>query len=204
MPSSSHHTMQQERTSFEFIPTQHERTPFDAMFAPFSRPYTDVASTSRYGFNAAEASEMYFAPHDSVLGTFASGVRLFGHYESASMQNEAGPSLSMQQTGPELQLMSTQDVDEHEDQGEHRRHGRSNLFDFFSLFSRQFFPLNIETFPLKSSPLAINNEMGFCGYMDFFSAPLREVVVDPQIEPEPTVEDDYIDEETVSFQRWIK
>ncbi|KAF2296506.1 hypothetical protein GH714_040485 [Hevea brasiliensis] len=179
MPSSSHHTMQQERTSFEFIPTQHERTPFDAMFALFSRPYTDVASTSRYGFDAAEALEMYFAPHDSGPGSFASGVRLFGHYESASMQNEAGPSLSMQQTGPELQLMSTQDVDEHEDQGEHRRHG-------------------------SLSRLVINNEMGFCGYMDFFSAPLREVVADPQIELESTVEDDYSDEKTVSFQIWIK
>ncbi|KAF2310772.1 hypothetical protein GH714_017034 [Hevea brasiliensis] len=67
---------------------------------------------------------MYFAPHDSGLGTFASGVGLFEHYESGSMQNEAGPSSSMQQTGPELQLMSKQDVDEHEDQGEHCRHGR--------------------------------------------------------------------------------
>ncbi|KAF2292605.1 hypothetical protein GH714_026154 [Hevea brasiliensis] len=66
---------------------------------------------------------MYFAPHDSGLGTFASGVGLFGHYESCSMQNEASPSSSMKQTGPELQLMSTQDIDGYEDQGEHRRHG---------------------------------------------------------------------------------
>ncbi|KAF2305287.1 hypothetical protein GH714_003479 [Hevea brasiliensis] len=89
MPSSSQHTMQQERTSFEFIPTQYEMTPFDVIFAPVSRPYTDVPSTSRYGFDAVEASEMYFAPHDSGLGTFASVVGLFGHYESGSMQNEA-------------------------------------------------------------------------------------------------------------------
>ncbi|KAF2303284.1 hypothetical protein GH714_016357 [Hevea brasiliensis] len=38
------------------------------------------------------------------------------------------------------------------------------------------------------------DEMGFCGDMDFFSAPLGEDVASPQIEPEPTVEDDYSDE----------
>ncbi|KAF2322278.1 hypothetical protein GH714_010112 [Hevea brasiliensis] len=39
------------------------------------------------------------------------------------------------------------------------------------------------------------DEMGFCGDMDFFSAPLGEDGAAPQAEPEPTVEDDYSDEE---------
>ena len=34
------------------------------------------------------------------------------------------------------------------------------------------------------------DEMGFCGDMDCFSAPLGEDVVAQQAEPEPTVEDD--------------
>ncbi|KDP42896.1 hypothetical protein JCGZ_23838 [Jatropha curcas] len=40
------------------------------------------------------------------------------------------------------------------------------------------------------------DEMGFCSDMDFFSAPFGEDVAAPQAEPEPTVEDDYSDEET--------
>ncbi|KAJ9189085.1 hypothetical protein P3X46_000416 [Hevea brasiliensis] len=40
------------------------------------------------------------------------------------------------------------------------------------------------------------DEMGFCGDMDFFSAPLGEDVTAPQADPEPTVEDDYSDEDT--------
>ncbi|KDP42895.1 hypothetical protein JCGZ_23837 [Jatropha curcas] len=39
------------------------------------------------------------------------------------------------------------------------------------------------------------DEMGFLGDMDFFSAPFGEDVAGPETEPEPTVEDDYSDEE---------
>ncbi|KAF2296981.1 hypothetical protein GH714_014017 [Hevea brasiliensis] len=90
------------------------------MFAPFSQLYIIAPSTLQYGFGGTEGS--IFAPHDSGLGTFASEVGLFGHYEPSSMQNEVGPSSSMQQTGPELELISTQDVDKPKYQGEHHRH----------------------------------------------------------------------------------
>ncbi|KAF2321014.1 hypothetical protein GH714_032664 [Hevea brasiliensis] len=80
------------------------------MFALFSLLYKNAPLTSWYGFSGVEASEMYFAAHDSGMGTFALGVGLFGHYESGSMQNEPGPSSSMQQMRPELQLLSTQNL----------------------------------------------------------------------------------------------
>ncbi|KAF2316174.1 hypothetical protein GH714_041515 [Hevea brasiliensis] len=94
------------------------------MFDPFSWSYTDVPSTSTYGLGGAEAFDMYFAPHDFGFVTFASGMGLFGHCDSSSINDQVGPSTSIQQASLELQLMSTQDVDESEHQAEHRKHGR--------------------------------------------------------------------------------